>query len=956
MPGLLRVRTTLLSVVVLLMVFCSRDVLFDPQRVESVTVHTFVSDTTEAAFELGDTLTVLQSIGTAQTGDTMSFVGIVVPEDAPVEATWDFGDGQKGTGAITTHAYARSGTYTAVLTLTDRAGYTLEDSVTVIVSRLSSVTVVSPTDGQRDVNPASPEGIRFAWSPGTDGETGTADLYLGTSPKLDQPVLAGIADTSIQYRASLQEGATYYWRVVVRDSEGETDTSAIFQFQTSRPTGSADTLTVALAPDTAIPVGGTVHFRVVASGYAFDSVLLRWDLSGDGTWEDRLVSADGTAQLAHTYGTEGVYEAVVKAVDPASGLHAVDTSRVVVTEEGPPVIVSIRTDTSVTVGDSVPFFGAAQDLGGSIAEYAWDFDGNGNYDYTDKSSAAGGHRYTGAGSFDAVLRVTDNTGNTAFDTVHVEVAAYGNLEFVHLSDDTTIDHGGTVICSVAVSGGAEPVRIEIDITASGNYQAIGDSTRTAGYRFSPPADYWDNVKVRVTDGAGDSIHASFAVDIRPRKLRILRIDSTETTVTVNYTASPDSDFAEYRIYRNTTNNVDMNSELWATITKQTTVSFSSPQPGYADRPHYYRVYQIDKEKQWSSGSNVVYGNIKNSPVSEPTIVYPKDNGAVLWADQSVRWRSSEDPNVETVTYAVAVAPAGESYTTLATELTDTVYALAKYAKVGFAGRIRVTATGDPGDKRSSTRGNIKIRPVVKGAMRIVRAGTFTDAEGRRATISHHYWLDTVEVEQTLYRQLVAGRPPSHFRGENRPVDNITWYEALSFCNARSKAEGLDTVYTYTYSQQNGVQNLVCHWERVGYRLPTEDEWELAARAGVQLEYPTADGSISCELANYQPCGKNGTVVTAEYAPTPAGFYDLAGNVAEWCWDIYSPFGRPADRTDYTGTGSTGFWQNRRVVRGGSYATGEQQLQSGSSGMARADRGESNTFGFIGLRCVLPFQE
>ena len=206
-----------------------------------------------------------------------------------------------------------------------------------------------------------------------------------------------------------------------------------------------------------------------------------------------------------------------------------------------------------------------------------------------------------------------------------------------LSADTIIDHGGTVRCSVYVQQQFGTMTVEIDTANSGNYKSLGSLGLSGGesYSFSTGnACSWDSVKVRITDDEGNVVNKGFKVRVRPRPLTITSIDSTVNTITVHYSQSQETDFAQYRIYRNTTNAVDTTSELWATITAIGTVSYTTPSPSFAWNPRYYRVFQIDTEGVWSAGSNVVYGCIINSPPSTPVITYPVNNGDSIWPDDS----------------------------------------------------------------------------------------------------------------------------------------------------------------------------------------------------------------------------------------------------------------------------------------------------------------------------------
>ena len=153
-------------------------------------------------------------------------------------------------------------------------------------------------------------------------------------------------------------------------------------------------------------------------------------------------------------------------------------------------------------------------------------------------------------------------------------------------------------------------------------------------------------------------------------------------------------------------------------------------------------------------------------------------------------------------------------------------------------------------------------------------------------------------------------------GAKHPVHGVNWYNVVKWCNARSEKEGKVTAYyvdvamTQVYRSGEKVPGGV-KWD-TGYRLPTEAEWEKAARGGVAGKlYPWGTDEISADLANYNASGKGKTVPTGSYGTNGYGLYDMAGNVWEWCWDWYGGYEQTA-QTDPRGPSSG----SDRVVRGG----------------------------------------
>jgi formylglycine-generating enzyme required for sulfatase activity len=145
--------------------------------------------------------------------------------------------------------------------------------------------------------------------------------------------------------------------------------------------------------------------------------------------------------------------------------------------------------------------------------------------------------------------------------------------------------------------------------------------------------------------------------------------------------------------------------------------------------------------------------------------------------------------------------------------------------------------------------------------------------------------------------------------ESHPINGISWYDAATYANWLSGQEGLTLCYN--------VSTWAVDWNCTGYRLPTEAEWEKAARGIDGRLYPWGGVEPTCEIANFTAC-VGSTMPVGSYTDnvSPYGAYDMAGNVFEWVNDLYSSiYYSTAPTTNPTGP-SSGY---SRVVRGGGYA-------------------------------------
>lgn len=146
------------------------------------------------------------------------------------------------------------------------------------------------------------------------------------------------------------------------------------------------------------------------------------------------------------------------------------------------------------------------------------------------------------------------------------------------------------------------------------------------------------------------------------------------------------------------------------------------------------------------------------------------------------------------------------------------------------------------------------------------------------------WMDTIEVTQALYDSLMKTNPSFHANCPTCPVERVTWYDAVRFCNARSRAEGLPEAYDIS-----SPDSLRWTWNpsSPGFRLPTDTEWEYAARAGSSADWywGTMIGPTTVvKYAWHNLNSGDSTNPVGMLLPNAFRLYDIAGNVTEWTWD------------------------------------------------------------------------
>jgi len=170
-------------------------------------------------------------------------------------------------------------------------------------------------------------------------------------------------------------------------------------------------------------------------------------------------------------------------------------------------------------------------------------------------------------------------------------------------------------------------------------------------------------------------------------------------------------------------------------------------------------------------------------------------------------------------------------------------------------------------------------------------GRYDNETRHKVTLTKPYELGQTLITQAQW-QAVMGSNPSHFRGDNLPVEQVSNGDAIAFCNKLNEISGRH------------------------YRLPTEAEWEYACRAGTTTQFNTGDGEKAmAEAGWYLGNSKDTTHAVGQKKPNVWGLYDMHGDVCEWCSDWYGDY-PSGDATDPHGPD----YGTSRVLRGGSLAS------------------------------------
>jgi formylglycine-generating enzyme required for sulfatase activity len=340
----------------------------------------------------------------------------------------------------------------------------------------------------------------------------------------------------------------------------------------------------------------------------------------------------------------------------------------------------------------------------------------------------------------------------------------------------------------------------------------------------------------------------------------------------------------------------------------------------------------------SEGRSVAETPVQSTHESEPTTASrPENINQNIFENIDAKWIQGDMTQIghHTVIFPKSPAPGQKSHrVSVITIVSLVIAAVSALAAVIVIPEVRVLIGLDNSPEQRETSMPVSTPQEITNRIGmefvLIPAGTFTmgspypdayddEKPAHQVTISEPFYMGKYEVTQAQWKA-VMGENPSVFKDDDRPVENVLWEDAQQFIQKLNKREGKEAC-----------------------RLPSEAEWEYAARAGTTTTYSFGDNESQLgDYAWYSQNSDNTTHPVGEKKPNAWGLYDMHGNVWEWVQDWYGPYTAEAV-TDPIGP-ATG---TARVIRGGGWGDAAQGARSADRGWAHPGYRD----GYLGFRCL-----
>jgi sulfatase modifying factor 1 len=224
-------------------------------------------------------------------------------------------------------------------------------------------------------------------------------------------------------------------------------------------------------------------------------------------------------------------------------------------------------------------------------------------------------------------------------------------------------------------------------------------------------------------------------------------------------------------------------------------------------------------------------------------------------------------------------------------------------------------------------------------------GEADEGPAHQVTLSS-FMMDKYPVTHDMFTKVQLPNPSHWQDNPKKPVERVRWRDAKQYCNERSLLEGLKPCYN------EKTMDWQCDYSADGYRLPTEAEWEYAARAGAAGPFDFGSQDKLGQYAWFADNADQKTHPVGQKKPNGWGLYDMYGNVSEWCEDVYSPdYYQHSAPVDPVGPPSPGK-DVLRVMRGGSWKASASMCRATfRQGQRTGDTDACFYTDFCGFRCV-----